>query len=299
MKVTSSLILGIVLSLSTSLAFSKTFLDTFESADFSATNTDGFKWGAPNRTSIVIQDPIKGPVAINNGKTINNIHSSVMGDGTTRKWAPRMGLKSLRFNFPAETAMSEQRFNLGTPTKDIWISYWLRVPPNYIHRNIRPNNAKFISLYMDGYADKGEASTVFIGLWANGNNGSNINASWTRTGNTLAGEKTSNVPFISYPSDQGRWMHIVVHLKPETSASANNGEVQGWRKWANETEYTTLFDVANADMPLPTNGSNQGFTAGYLMGSWGPKFPAQTEWLLDDFTISDQPLIKNPGLSAN
>ncbi len=47
----------------------------------------------------------------------------------------------------------------------------VRVPTNFYHRNTQPNNGKFFTLWIDDYADRGDGSTLFAGLWSNGSGG--------------------------------------------------------------------------------------------------------------------------------
>jgi len=262
-------------------------------SDISATNADGFKWSSMNRTSIVIQDAKDGPVAVYNNNTIYRIHSTIMPDGTKRDWTAKHGNYSMRFNYPAEQTMAEQRFNLGTPYRDIWVSYWLRVPTNFQHRDASPTNLKISAFWMDGYSAKGNGPAIIFQAWSNQNGGASFNVQWSESGTTIVGgngRTTSLMSFISYPNDQGRWAHIVYHFKASTNDSSNDGAIQAWRKWSGEASYQTLVNVTKANMPSPAGGSN-GWLNRYLMGWANPKYAVVTEWLLDDFTVSDQSLL--------
>jgi len=190
--------------------------------------------------------------------------------------------------------MSEQRFDLGAPHRDIWFRYWLRVPVNYDHVGANPTNRKFFALWMDGYSAGGDGPTVAWEFWDNGsNNGSNLAFHFGEGGYTVMGGHKQHTPFISYPADRGRWMQIVLHIKAATNSTSNDGVIQMWRRWENEGSFTKFHDIASANIAAPSGGPN-GWKAGYIMGWANAAYSQNTEWLMDDFTISDTPLIIAP-----
>jgi len=275
-----------IISLNTSAGI--LFEDSFESGDLSTTNTEGFSWNGTNRTSIVTSTT---RVYANNAPdNTPKSNLSPSGDWTPK---PNTGSHSLRFSYPAGVAQSEQRFNLGAPHRDIWFRYWLRIPSNYSHTGSNPTNRKLFALWMDGYSNKGDGPTVIWEFWDDGNSGSRLAFHYSEGGYTGAGRHHQHVPFISYPTDQGRWMQIVLHVRAATSATSNDGIIQMWRRWDNEGSFTKLHDTTTANIPAPHGGPN-GWKAGYVMGWANASYSDDTEWLMDDFTISNEPLIVTP-----
>ncbi len=264
------------------------FSDTFESADMSSTSSDGFKWNANNNTSIVIHDSSDGPVAVYNNKPIYNIHPSTMPDGSIRDWHAKNGTYSLRFRYAAGRFWTEQRFNLGKPRRELWIRYWLRVPMNFTYgpavRNGVRNN-KFFSIWMDGYDNKGDGSTVWLGMEPYNNTGATLGFGYSQGKLKPSGGYKQHTPIIT-TADQGRWMQIILHLKVESSEGADDGIIQTYRRWAGESNFTKLHEMLNAPLRVPDSGPD-GFVRGYILGWANAPYQNDTEWLLDDFVISD------------
>ena len=269
------------------------FEDSFESGDMSATNTEGFSWAQPNRTSIVFHDEEDGPVAIYNGTEIYNIHDAIMPDGTVRDWHAFDGNNSLRFRYPAGENWAEQRFELGTPLRDVWIGFWLRVPTNYKHPIVSKSNNKLFAIWMDGYSTAGDGPTVVWGPWSDGAEGSTVAGGWSEGGNTVTGSQIPPAPFITYPDDQGRWMHLIFHLQAATNETSNDGVIQMYRKWDGDSSYSQIHNITNANIPSPPGGPN-GWASGYILGWANATYEEDTEWLVDNFVISKTSLIDTP-----
>ena len=271
-----------------------TFRDSFESKDLLTTDANGFKWEGPNRTSVVTQSPKDGPVAVYNGKVIYNIHDPKMPDGTVRDWTAMDGDYSLRFRYPAGQPWAEQRFRLGTPQRDLWLRYWIRVPTNYTHGTIGTTGAvnnKFFSIWMDGYEAKGTGSTFWLSMESAGGGDTNLAFTYTSGKNTGSKGMQQHTPFIKASSDRGRWMQIVIHLKAEASQGSSDGVIQVWRRWEGESKFMLFHEKLDTPFRFPDTGPN-GFAVGYLMGWANGAYASDTEWLLDDFTISTDNLLE-------
>lgn len=262
-------------------------VESFESGDMSATNADGFDWGRNNRTSIVTAEA----VVYNNGDRDVAIPSG-------RDWDPRDGDHSLRFRYAAGDNMSEQRFNLGDAYEDLWLQYWIRVPVNYSHGQRSPSNHKFFALWMDGYSHKGEGPTVAWEFWGSDDGSSRLAFHYSEGSYNILGGHQGHDDFISVPGDRGRWMEITIHAKASSNGQSNDGVIELWRRWENESpsERKLMHQTTDAVLPIPSQGA-QGWKAGYFMGWANAAYARDTEWLIDHITISDQSLIDTQGLA--
>lgn len=247
------------------------FTDSFESGNFTASNSDGFRWASPNSTSIA-------------NKTTSHI--------------PHDGDYSLRFTYPANAAWSEQRFYIGQPKDDIWFSFWLKVPTNFAHGSA---NNKLFAVWMDEYSARGDGPTVVWESWGNGSGGSNLAVHWSEGNYVAAGEHIQLKPFINATTDRGKWMQIVLHVKAATRRATpinnssypylrSDGVIEFWRRWEGQTTFEKLHDVQNANIAPPTNGP-KGWLSGYLMGWANAAYSTNTDWLIDQFTISETSLL--------
>ncbi|MEQ8456586.1 MAG: hypothetical protein RLO52_22575 [Sandaracinaceae bacterium] len=266
------------------------FSDGFESGDLSATNPEGFRWGGPNRTSVVTQHPSDGPVVLHPTYIVAGDTTS---DGTPRHWTASEGDNSLRFRFPAGEPWSEQRFDLGTPEPELWLRFWLRVPLNYVHGPIPSpgRNQKLLALWMDGYEGDGDGSTVWLGFHPSGDGSdSTVAFSYSRGGYSGSLGYEQDQPFVASGSDRGRWMQMVLHVRAETSPGASDGVIETWRRWRDEPRFTKLHESFDAAIVIPPGGP-AGFRRGYLLGWANGHYAVDTEWLLDQFELSREPLV--------
>jgi hypothetical protein len=108
-----------------------------------------------------------------------------------------------------------------------------------------------------------------------------------------SGGHKQSTPFISVPADRGRWMQLVFHIKASSSNTSDDGILEMWRRWEGGS-FKKLHEMTDAIMPVPIGGPN-GWTAGYLMGNTHGYFE-DTEWLIDNFIISDTPLDAYPNV---
>ena len=248
--------------------------------DLSKTNSDGFSWASVNRTSIVTQDITDGAVVV----YPNNIIV-----GPSRNWTSKDQDYSLRFRYPAGEAMAEQRFTLGAPRNELWIRYWIRVPVNFSFESGGTPN-KFFSIWFDGYEGAGDGSTVWLCMEKFNTNSASLWFTYTIGNYTGSTAPKQTTPFIDVPADRERWMQIVFHVKAESSPGAGDGIIETYRRWDGDTSFSKLHEMLNAPLKIATAGPN-GFSAGYIMGWANAAYSTDTEWLLDDFTISDTSLL--------
>lgn len=258
------------------------FSDDFESGDLSSTNAEGFRWTSDVETSVV-----NGEAVVWNGE---DVHIPI-ADG--KDWTAIEGTHSLRFRYPANEPWAEQRFDLGAPHPDLWVRFWVRVPLNYVHgAEDTPRNQKFLSIWMDGYSSRGDGSTVWLGFWPTGADGtdSNLAVTYSAGGYTASRAYQQYQPFITSSRDRGRWMQIVFHTRAQSAPGVADGVMETWRRWEDEESFTKLHEVLDAEIRIATGGP-AGFQRGYLMGWANGHYAEETEFLLDLFEVSDAPLV--------
>ena len=260
--------------------------DSFESKDMSTTNASGFYWDENNRTSIVTMNPECGslspgtPTAVYNNAVICNGPQVPAGGGD---WYAKTGNYSLRFRYQAGEAWAEQRFSLGRNYPEVWFSYWIRVPVNFTYPSSGLNNKWFaVWTGASGYDKHGDVT------WQLRGNGSGANIVY-QDGGVLAGEAGST-SFISVPGDRGRWMHVVIQVVASSSAVANNGVIRLYRRWDEDANYALIHEKLNANTYNPDEAM-QGISHGYIMGWANSAYEQDTEWLVDDFTVSTTTLL--------
>lgn len=284
------------------------FSDSFESGDMSATNTDGFRWDKNNRTSIVIQDAANGPVKIWENGPAYELLGNTMPDSSVREYTPKHGEKSLRVRYLSkddgpEPQLSEQRFDFGKGYPEIWFSYHIRVPLNYVRGPDGPSGGRnnkwmiFLMAPMSKYSapdvswvevkDRPNSSNTGMNMSLQIHNG--VNHQYTP-------ESPAYADFIT-PEDAGRWMHILFHLKASSDNNTPDGSVTMYRKWADEPafKYITGYTDKYIGIGAGSVASNYyGWGAGYFMGWANDPYAEETDWLIDDFTVSTTSLLPNP-----
>lgn len=254
------------------------FFDSFETGNLLHTNPSGFRW--TDSAWITIVNPTKEVWSA--GKPID-VPKENAASFPGKDWVAHSAEHSMRFRYPKGEAWSEQRFDLGTPMKDIWIRFWLKVPVNFSYGPVGSPN-KFFALWSDAYSSLGEGSTVFLGMHRINDTDADLAITHTPGGQNSSLAYTQNTPFIT-TSDAGRWMQILWHVKAESSLGSSDGVIQTYRRWDGEESFTKLHESFDAGIKLPPNGPN-GFKAGYILGWANAAYTEDTEWLLDDFGIS-------------
>lgn len=273
------------------------FFDDFETGGLRHAE-NGFRWASPDSNKIAV---------VNSDGYITSGGLAGQGPFPERKFenAPgEPGTHALSFYFDAGSSSREKRFSLGGVYPEIWISYWVRVPINYVHGTIGPGpgfrNQKWFALWTDTYAGSSEPTIVFNiyderNAWSDdgksGESYSTVTISNATNMNSAHREKFPG--FIRFPEDQGRWMHIVARYKIASSRGAEDGIVQWWRRWENEAEYTVLSDRSN--LGIGTDTGPAGFTAGYIFGWANGAYESDTEFLMDEFRVSTRSLLDAQG----
>lgn len=261
------------------------FSDSFESQDLSASaasvNNVNFQWTSGNRTSVLTQV---------DSSTARRVYPTAFIQDYTdgRDVTAKTGSYSLGVEYAANVEMAEQRFAF-TARDEVWFRYWIRVPENFLHNSSSPSNHKFFALWMDDYSVAGVGSTLAWEFWNNGSGGSEMAVHYSNGNNTVMGPHLQQTQFISVPADRGRWMQVVMHIKAATTTESNDGVIEMWRRWEDESDFTKYHEVTDADMGI--QGAVNGFSAGYLMGYANAPYAEDTWWIVDDFEMSTRSLL--------
>ena len=85
-------------------------------------------------------------------------------------------------------------------------------------------------------------------------------------------------------------MEMVFHVRAAADRTSKDGIIQMWRRWDKERTFIKLHEILNADIAPSPKGPN-GWKAGYLLGWSNPGYEENTEYLLDDFTLSTESLL--------
>ena len=279
-------------------------LDTFESADFLSTNSDGFMWESTNRTSIVNKDGV-----VNNGRVVNNpIANGLNWDPRTPESADDVvGEHMMRYRYQPGASWTEQRYDMGGAYPEVWISYWIRVPRNYA-RPSGTNNKWFNiwmgrskNLYSADY-ENNNISRIEMQDWPGSSNSMDINIQF-RNGSDGKYRNSNRYANFVTPADAGRWMKILYHFKASSSNSADDGILRMYRRWHSEADYELINDLTNLNVGVGSGSvaaGRLGWGAGYVMGYANAAYSEATDWLLDDFTVANHSLlgVNTPPLSS-
>ncbi len=194
---------------------------------------------------------------------------------------PRTGNYSLEFIFgpnpPGEQDWSEVRFDMGAIREDLWIEYYLYVPPNYEHRRDNTWHNKFLALWGSRDYSQGDQLFLFINTWPASHTGwisGAYVAAWADEDQVSAYDELYD--FIG-EAHRGTWIRVRYHVKPASTATARDGIVEMWR------DDTKLMDYRS--VPFFHSVEN-GFRNGYLMGWSSSGFTEETHIFIDDFKVS-------------
>jgi hypothetical protein len=256
------------------------FSDSFESGRLVPTEHSSFSWSNYNNTSIVTGSPT--------ARVLDGSDAGLSFSG--KDWTARLGSNALRHNYRAGEAWSEQRFTLGRGLKEVWVKFDLRVPTNFTHASkgsgISSNN-KIFYIWMDDYSNKGKGATVGWEYWQQSDGISELAVNIQSDNAKRHTGHRHHFDFINSKADRGRWMSMIFHLKTSSQSASADGVVSLYRKWDDEADYTRYHHVTDAILPSDFGGFHQG----YLMGWHNGHYAEDTEWLIDNFIISEKNLL--------
>lgn len=203
----------------------------------------------------------------------------------------KSGSYSLKFTFAGVTSgqdsFSEQRFNLGGNYTEIWMSYDLYIPANYVHRTQTDssNNKGFLYLWSGDY-NSPSGPGMGPNLWPmNETTGPASYGTQYVWGPGWGKHFWSAMPKAIESADLGKWVQIVAHYKYATSAN-NNGVAEIWK--TRDGVQTKLMGITNGDWYVP---GQPGFDQGYLLGWANSGFSQTTIFYIDNVVVSTTPLI--------
>jgi hypothetical protein len=99
--------------------------DSFESGNMSPQIANGFRWSDTKVTSVVNKDT---EVYITSDTNLPAPENS--------QWEAKTGDHALMLRYRAGKSWTEQKFYLQRPERELWMSFWLRVPTNYAHPEV-------------------------------------------------------------------------------------------------------------------------------------------------------------------
>jgi hypothetical protein len=263
-------------------------IDTFETANMQPTlNNVGFSWAVNNQTSIVTMNP--GPTVVWN----NGVISKPGSTGTD--WSAKEGAHSLRFGWNPGENNAEQRWGITTGQPELWTRFWFKVVEGFYYPD-NGINCKFHALWSDGYETAGTGSTIIYQLRPNSAVAGGarlvcaVTNPWPNGTMVQTGEDPLIADFIDPVRDAGRWMQVVMRVKASSTHSAQDGIIQSWRRWEDESAFTLMQNQQTEYTGLPAGeaGYRNAFIFGYMNA---PGYSQFTEFLLDNYELSDQPLV--------
>lgn len=240
---------------------SELFFDGFESGSLDHMQS-GIRWGASNNGA-------SDDVSVADEKAYS-------------------GRYSLKFFFAGSPSMSddawaEQRIDLGSQFTELWIKYNIFFPENYYHRNVSPNNNKFIAVYRVPYTSPG--FQVNFSTSADGNGNSSLNIHYYKNGSEQRPIACAN-NFIS-DRERGKWVELIMHIRVPSRSDSHDGIMQMWKNGE------LIVDVQNLDC-YGGDGKNY-FDEIYLLGWSNSGFNQDTCIYIDDLVLSDTPLASDTG----
>lgn len=212
----------------------------------------------------------------------------------------------------------EIRFSMGREVLDLWVEYWIKIPPNYYHRNNydpgppvsgMSDNNKFWNFWSSppgaangGYAAGGwqvscqpipESATVTGGTisGSQAESGRSLVTSYCRRTTTVGayGDLFSPSPTrpllfgAGAPGAIDAWSRIRIHVRRCSAPGVADGV---WQMWCNDFSVAAFTVNAGAGADHP-EWFDYGLSRGYFMGSANSGFAETTTFYLADFKFYD------------
>ena len=222
----------------------------------------------------------------------------------------------------------EQFFNLGGHHKEVWFSFDFYVPSNFVIRQQTgcpdpTNQLKFFSVWSGAtkYSPPSSRTGPLYIVSLHYQSGTTVLAKmfsyiFTRIDGDPPNHDSSPDPGglgtgnCIHLDDRGTWQNYVIHMKEDTRAAwiaatggdpnvfypsdAGAGVLEVWRTKANGSrgkivDLQNLSSYANNNNTSPPSES-EGFNAGYQLGPANSGFDNDTDFFVDNFTVSTNPL---------
>lgn len=221
------------------------FADDFESGDFAKGN-DRFRWSEPNKT-----------------KVDNAVAHS--------------GAYSLRFRYPGSDlgadAMAEQRFELEGEPRELWVEWWVYLPPNWTLRDDSgPSNNKLFAVWNEVYSGD---NVMVVAEYHRADESTAYTAVVSR--NHMRSPSLVAAPVFT-AAQRGQWTRLRMHLRSATSETSLDGLFETLRDSTLTTRYL-------GELWSP-NGKT--WKQGYFLGWANTGFTEETHIFVDDVKFYDR-----------
>lgn len=176
----------------------------------------------------------------------------------------------------------------------VWIGYWFRVPSNFEHASGSgsPSNNKWLAAWMDGYSQHGEGSTAVFNTWSSSDHEEGTARATISSNADPVGHHRGIDDLVVPSRDRGRWMYTVHRLAVGSGSGTADGTAHWWRQWADADEPELVAAVTDYDFETPPGSdAPQGWNKGYVLGWTNPNYAEETEFLVDEFAVSTEPLL--------
>ena len=250
-----------------------------------------FAWSALSNAEILFEDDFE------NGMN-NSVNGSAGWTSSVRTSVSsvqtKSGNSSLEFIYPVSPsgdAFSEQRYVLGGAYTEIWASYDIYIPLNYVHENLASSNNNKGYLYVWSGSSYSSPNGPGMGpnFWPNPDGSSKASHYTWAPG--MDRHYWGAMPEAIKLSDRGQWIKIIAHYK-YASAANNDGVAEMWKQYSNGT-LTKVMDIQNGAWYVE---GQSGFTHGYILGWANSGFRSETRFYIDNVTFSTTPLLDQNAL---
>lgn len=250
------------------------FNDGFESGDLTHTD-DSTRWGAGETGS---------------GDTI-----------TVSTDDPHTGTYSLKFHFDGNASLSddawaEQNFILGDDYTEIYISYYIKFPSNFVVRDATgSDNNKLLVVWGDDYSTGGNHYSFYVApnIFYPASRKTWVVDEWVldcagSTDSLVGIGDITNWSLSSLSLDE--WHLFEFHFMVDDGT-----DTFAWQFWADDTLRISGVEMGLLNSPCDSNYIN----AGYLMGWANSGYNEDTDIYIDDVVFATTRIGSTPGYNAH